>query len=173
VVPILTQDSLDFISHSGSQTERIGLRLAQLCQPGDVICLEGPLGAGKTCLTKGIGRGLDIAEPITSPTFVLIHEHRVPGSGMRLFHIDLYRLEEAASSRAEALGLGLDEYLYGDGVCVIEWPERARELLPPEHLWITLGHIDENKRRVCIKAIGPRYQQMISQLRKSAFGLES
>jgi len=169
VVPILRQDELDFISHSEMQTERIGMRLAKFCRPGDVICLEGELGTGKTCLVRGLGRGLGVTEPITSPTFIMINEHRVPGSHLRFYHIDLYRLQ----SPQEALALGIEEYLYGRGICTIEWAERAREVLPQEHLWITLRHVSENKRGLTMAATGARYQELLGQLRSNAFGLGS
>ena len=167
MVPILTKGTLDFISRSSAQTERVGERLAQLSLPGDVICLEGDLGAGKTCLARGIGVGLGVKEPVTSPTFVMINEHRVPGRPFRLYHIDLYRI----TSPAEALALGLDEYLYDDGICVIEWPELAEQILPRERLWIKLGYVDENKRSLTVTATGERYHELLSQLGKSAFGI--
>jgi tRNA threonylcarbamoyladenosine biosynthesis protein TsaE len=169
VTPILSKGILDFVSHSPSQTERIGMRLAQLIRPGDVICLEGELGAGKTVLAKGIGAGLGVREPITSPTFIMVSEHRVPGSTFCFYHIDLYRL----SSPQEACGLGLEEYLYGDGVCVVEWPERAAELLPRERLWIIIKYVDENRRNLTMQATGARYEELLSQLTKQAFGVEA
>ena len=169
MVPILTQDELDFVSHSELQTERIGMRLAQCCRAGDLFCLEGDLGSGKTCLARGIGRGLGVTEAITSPTFILINEHRLPRSHLCFYHIDLYRLK----SPQEALALGLEEYLSGQGVCVIEWAERVREVLPVENLWITLRHVNENKRSLTITAHGARYQELLAQLRSQAFGLET
>ena len=167
MVPILTRDTLDFISRSTAQTERIGMRLAQFLRPGDVICLAGALGAGKTCLVRGIGRGLGVQGDVTSPTFVLVREHPVPGTDLYLYHIDLYRI----TSPQEALALGMEEYLYGNGICAIEWPERAQEVLPPERLWITLDHIGENQRTVTITAMGARYRELLAQLKKNAFGL--
>ena len=167
--PILRKGSLDFITYSAVQTERVGIRLAKLAQPGDVICLEGDLGAGKTCLARGIGTGLGVKEPITSPTFIMVSEHRLPGSRMRFYHIDLYRL----ASAEEAFGLGLEEYLYNDDVCVIEWPERALEVLPEERLWITIQHVDENKRRLTLRASGDRYHELVGQLAKTAFGVDN
>jgi len=167
VVPILTRDTLDFISRSTAQTQRLGMRLALLAEPGDVICIAGELGAGKTCLARGIGRGLGIEVPITSPSFVMVNEYRVPGPLRYFYHVDLYRVKSAQ----EALSLGIGEYLYGDGICVVEWPERAREVLPQGHLWITLEHIGENKRSLTIKATGTRHQDLLAQLRKHAFGL--
>lgn len=169
VAPILTQGVLEFISRNQAQTERIGVRLARLCQAGDVICLAGQLGAGKTCVVRGMARGLGISTPITSPSFVMIREHRVPGSSLRFYHIDLYRLQ----TLEEAIALGLEEYLHGDGICAIEWPERIEQLLPPQHLWIEVRYGEENQRSLLMKAIGPRYEEMLAQLRRQAFGLGS
>lgn len=165
--PILPKDTLAFVTHSARQTERIGMRLAQFLEPGDVICLEGDLGAGKTCLTRGIGRGLGIQQAITSPTFVLIGEYKLPNRLYRLYHIDLYRL----GSAQEAWALGLEEYLYDDGICVIEWPERAKEVLPEEHLWINLTYMDENRRSLALRAQGERYETILTELGQNAFGL--
>ena len=91
-MPILNKHTLDFVSHSPAQTRRFGARLGALLQAGDLICLEGELGAGKTCLAQGIGRGLGIRQPITSPTFTLIAEYHLPRPAPALYHIDLYRL---------------------------------------------------------------------------------
>ena len=159
-MPGITSEELEFVSHCAEQTERFGMRLAALCHPGDVICLEGELGAGKTCLARGLGRGLGVVEPITSPTFVLVNEHRLPHSPLRFYHVDLYRL----NTPEEAVALGLEEYLYGDGICVIEWAERARALMPPENLWITLCHLDEQHRTIRLRATGARYRELLSQL---------
>lgn len=168
-MPILKQDELDFVSHSEAQTERVGVRLGQLCQAGHLICLEGDFGAGKTCLARGIGKGLGVVEPITSPTFILINEHRIPGKALRFHHIDVYRL----TTPQEILGLGIEDYFYGDGVCVIEWAERVRELLPLEHLWVLLRHIDEGRRGLTFAASGERHKALLAQLKKNAFGLGS
>jgi tRNA threonylcarbamoyladenosine biosynthesis protein TsaE len=168
-MPIIKQDELDFVSHSEAQTERLGMRLGQLCLPGDLICLEGDFGTGKTCLARGIGKGLGVVEPITSPTFVLINEHRIPNKVLRLYHIDVYRL----TSPHELLGLGVEDYIYGDGVCVIEWAERARDVLPRERLWVLLRHIDESRRGLTFAASGERYKTLLAQLKKSAFGLSN
>lgn len=167
MTPILSPNTLAFVTHSTAQTERIGARLANLLRPGDVVCLEGDLGAGKTCLTRGIGRGLGITKPVTSPTFVLIGEYLIPEKDYRLYHIDLYRLD----SLEEAWALGLDEYLYGAGISVIEWAEKARELLPEERLWITLEHVDENKRSLTFEAAGDRYLELLARLQRQAFGV--
>jgi len=118
------------ISHSPQETFLLGRRLADELRPGDVLALAGDLGAGKTEFTKGLAAGLGINAAVTSPTFTLIHEHS--GGRLPLYHIDLYRLE----SEAEALGIGLDDYLDNDGVTVIEWADKFADLMPQGARWV-------------------------------------
>jgi tRNA threonylcarbamoyladenosine biosynthesis protein TsaE len=167
-MPILDEHTLDFISHSPAQTRRFGARLGALLQAGDVICLEGALGTGKTCLAQGIGQGMGMVEPITSPTFALIAEHHPPHPSPVLYHIDLYRLDKPVD---EALAFGLQDYLRGDGICLIEWADRIRPTLPAGGLWITLRHLDTSKRGILMKASNPRYDELLRQFRRSAFGV--
>jgi len=167
-MPILDEHTLDFISHSPEQTRRFGARLGALMQRRDLVCLEGELGTGKTCLAQGIGLGMGVEEPVTSPTFTLIAEHRPPSRAPMLYHIDVYRLEAPA---AEALALGLDEYLGGEGVCVIEWADRIQAILPTERLWITLRHLNTSKRGIVLTARGQRYEELLHRFRQSAFGV--
>jgi tRNA threonylcarbamoyladenosine biosynthesis protein TsaE len=167
-MPILNEHTLDFISHSPAQTRRFGVRLGILLQPGDIVCMEGELGTGKTCLAQGIGQGMGVVEPITSPTFTLVAEHRPPPPTPILYHIDLYRLDEAVD---EALAFGLADYLLGDGVCVIEWADRIETVLPAERLWIALRHLDESKRSMLIRATGARYDDLLRGFRQSTFGV--
>ncbi len=167
-MPILDEHTLDFVSHSPAQTKRFGVRLGGLLRAGDVVCLEGSLGTGKTCLTQGIGRGLGIDEPITSPTFTLIAEYRPPAPAPPLYHVDLYRLGEAVD---EALAVGLADYVTGDGICVVEWADRVRDVLPAERLWITLRHVDQSKRGLWMRATGARYDELLARFRQSAFGI--
>lgn len=143
------------------QTRLLGERLGRLLQSGDLICLEGDLGTGKTCLTQGIGRGLGLDVAITSPTFIIVNEYRLPNRRYRLYHIDLYRVQ----SLAEAFVTGLDGYIYGDGICVIEWAERVQELLPADRLWITIHYLDATKRDLNLEAQGERSQALLQQLR--------
>jgi len=159
-----TGSAIDFISHGAVQTQRLGARLGELLQPGDVLLLEGDLGAGKTVLAQGVAQGLAIGDPVTSPTFTLIHEYegRLP-----LYHVDLYRL----GGTPDAAGIGLEDYLYGDGVTVIEWPDRAGELLPLDHLTISLRPIAETKRAVRLTPRGARYTALVAQFKREAFGL--
>jgi tRNA threonylcarbamoyladenosine biosynthesis protein TsaE len=167
-MPILDENTLDFVSHSTAQTRRFGVRLGLLLQPGDIICLQGELGTGKTCLTQGIGEGMGVVEPITSPTFTLIAEYQPPSPSPPLYHIDVYRLDRAVH---EAMALGLDDYLLGDGACVIEWADRISSMLPRERLWITLRHLDISKRGLVVNATGARYQELVRDFRQAAFGL--
>jgi tRNA threonylcarbamoyladenosine biosynthesis protein TsaE len=150
--------SLELITHSPEQTQELGKRLGKIALAGDVVLLVGKLGAGKTCLTQGIAWGLGIKEYAASPSFVLVRElyGRLP-----LYHIDFYRLENPE----EIAELGLDEYFYGKGVSVVEWAEKALELLPPENLLTEMEYVAENERRLHLKASGQRYREMLAQLK--------
>lgn len=151
-------DSMELTTHSPEQTLALGKRLGEIARPGDVILLVGKLGAGKTCLTQGIARGLGIDDYAASPSFVLVRElyGRLP-----LYHMDFYRLDNIE----EIAELGLDEYFYGRGVSVVEWAEKALSLLPPENLLIEMEYIDESERRLRLKPSGKRYREMAAQLR--------
>jgi len=130
------------ISHSPTETLEYGRRLAAELQPGAVLALTGALGAGKTCLVKGIARGLGVEQEVTSPTFTLIHEYR--GGRLPLYHVDLYRLD----SIEQAVGIGIEEYLPGDGVTVIEWAEKIESLLPPGTKRLRLSLVNDTSRRI-------------------------
>jgi tRNA threonylcarbamoyladenosine biosynthesis protein TsaE len=131
------------ITHSPDETVAWGRAFAEKLRAGDVVALTGELGAGKTCLTKGIAAGLGIASPVTSPTFTLIHEYngRLPVS-----HVDLYRLQ----SPNEALAIGLLDYLGSDGVCIVEWAEKIAGLLPATTWRVKLEIVDEKTRRITL-----------------------
>lgn len=135
---------------SVEETEQLGARLGALLQPGDVLCLSGPLGAGKTALARGLARGWGAQERATSPTFTLINEYRRAGGGPRFYHMDAYRLAGAA----DAATTGVEDMLDSGGVLVIEWPERIAPILPPDCLWITLDPTDENSRTLTLSAPG-------------------
>jgi tRNA threonylcarbamoyladenosine biosynthesis protein TsaE len=152
---VLTTHSLT--SHSLEQTTELGVRLGEPLAGGDVICLSGELGAGKTALAAGIGKGWGARETINSPTFVFVHEHRRTADDLVLFHVDCYRL----ANFDDAESIGIEDILAGDGVAVIEWPERIEALLPTERLWITLetpgdGEA-ETERQITLEATGARY----------------
>ncbi len=149
---------LDLISHSPEDTQRLGVSIGELALPGDIFLLVGSLGTGKTCLTQGIAWGLDIKEYALSPSFVIVRElyGRLP-----LYHIDLYRLDHTE----EVVELGLDEYFYGNGVCVVEWAERGLSELPSEHLLIQLSYLSDTGRSLQFKPSGQRYVEMLTQVK--------
>jgi len=150
-------NNLKLITHSPEETRELGEGIGRLAQPGDIYLLVGQLGAGKTCLTQGIAWGLDIREYTLSPTFVIMRElyGRLP-----LYHIDFYRLDNIT----EISDLGLDDYLYGHGVCVIEWADKGQAVLPDEHLVIHIEHLTENERSLELGPVGERYQRLLTQL---------
>ena len=129
-------------SGSAEETRRLGERLAEELRPGDVILLEGPLGAGKSELARGIARGLGVRERVTSPSFTILN---VYGSGrFPLYHFDWYRLE----SPEELYEMGMEEYLTGgDGIALVEWPGQAPEALPADFLMIEIEPESETERR--------------------------
>lgn len=140
-------------------TEMFGRRLGSLLFPGAVIAIVGPLGAGKTHLTRAIAEGLGVRNPaaVTSPTFVLIQEYpaRLP-----VYHFDAYRL----SGPHEFSELGVDEYFRGDGVCIIEWADKVMETLPGEFLRIDIDVVDENRRRFTVTGEGGKYEELVTAL---------
>ncbi len=158
-----TQHTLDFISYSARQTGQFGAQLGGLLAPGDLILLDGSVGAGKTTMAQGIARGLGITEPVISPSFTIVREYagRLP-----LYHIDLYRL--APGSDLESIGI--EDYLYGDGAVVIEWPDRADALLPAEHLQVHLSVIGATERSIRVVPVGDRSGRLIERFCRQAFG---
>jgi tRNA threonylcarbamoyladenosine biosynthesis protein TsaE len=152
--------SLEIVSNSAEQTRKIGMKLGKLAASGDVILLVGPLGAGKTCLTQGIAHGLGIPEYTASPTFVLVREYQ---GKLPLYHIDLYRLDKIE----EVTQLGLDDYLYGNGVCVVEWADKGLSVLPEEHLIIEMQIVSPMKRKLSFMPRGTRYLEMLSKLKSA------
>ena len=165
-MPILDPNVVEFVSGSPAQTARLGERLGRLLRGGEVICLTGQLGAGKTCFAQGIGRGWGATDDLTSPTFTLIHELRRASDRARLYHVDLYRIEQ----ESEAWLLGLTDLMDSTASLIIEWPERAPSLLPPDRLWVELEAVDETRRRLTFSAMGDPHLQLLSSLKKSAFG---
>ena len=166
MTPILTANAFDLVTHSAEQTARVGEHLGRLLDPGMVVCLQGNLGSGKTCLTQGIGRGLGVAGTINSPTFVLINEYGPKDSGPHLYHVDLYRIDDWT----ETLSLGLEDYIYGDGITVIEWCDRAAEVMPRDRLWITLTYLDDTKRSLLFDAHGESYFALLTALKTALLG---
>jgi len=148
----------EITTSSPEETQDLGARLGELSRPGDIFLLIGKLGAGKTCLTQGIARGLGINEYAASPSFVVVRElyGRLP-----LYHMDFYRLENLE----EIADMGLDDYFYGRGVSVVEWAEKGLSLLPPEHLLIEMSYISDTGRRLKLKARGKRYNELVAKLK--------
>ncbi|MFA5422013.1 MAG: tRNA (adenosine(37)-N6)-threonylcarbamoyltransferase complex ATPase subunit type 1 TsaE [Bacilli bacterium] len=141
---------------SEENTHALAKRLAPFLFPGAVITIEGPLGSGKTTFVAGIAAGLNVEERVISPTFNILKCYfhgRLP-----LFHIDAYRLENRDSE------LGLDEFIEGDGVTLIEWPDYIKPLIPSERLHIIIETLDENKRRIAFESFGSRYDAMLNSL---------
>ncbi len=144
-------------TNSADETIAIGERLGKLLSPGNVIALYGDLGAGKTTLTRGIAAGIGLDADIHSPTFTLIHEHagRIP-----IYHVDLYRL----SSEQEVETLGLEEYIYSDGVTIIEWGDRMKSMLPVERLDITLKMTGDTERQLIFETNSEKIEKLIGNL---------
>jgi tRNA threonylcarbamoyladenosine biosynthesis protein TsaE len=177
--------TLDIISYSSAQTQRLGTRLGELLHGGELILLNGQLGSGKTTFTQGLAKGLHITDVISSPTFTLLKEYRsqVPlasdetdtaeivamCSGYTqfeahsLYHFDLYRLDDPD----EIIDLGFEDYFYnpnpGSGVCVVEWADKADALWPTERLSICLNALDEARRGLLFVATGARYCELLRQ----------
>lgn len=168
--PIFEESAFDFISHSVEQTQRLGAKLGVLLQAGDVICLSGELGAGKTQMTVGIAAGWGAREPVNSPTFVMVHPHTRRADQARLYHIDCYRMRGVEDLHT----FGWDDMLDEGGTLVIEWPERIEAALPADRLWITLSHLDdegaERRRYLYFKAAGERHKALLDAFRRRAFG---
>jgi tRNA threonylcarbamoyladenosine biosynthesis protein TsaE len=163
-MPILDSHAMDFFSRSPEQTRRIGKRLGGALQTGDVICLQGDLGAGKTTFVQGVAQGWGSLDSVSSPTFILVNMYR-RADECKLFHMDAYRLDSAP----EAEELDLDSML-AQGPLLIEWPERIDGLVPAESLWITFEHVDEEGREMIFKASGKRYDDLLEIIRRGAFG---
>ena len=155
---------MDFFSRSPEQTRRVGSRLGGALQAGDVICLQGDLGAGKTTFVQGIAQGWGSLDSVSSPTFILVNMYR-RADRSQLFHMDAYRLE----STPEAEQLDLDSML-AQGALLIEWPERMDGLIPAERLWVNLEHIDQEEREMKFKATGKRYDELLEIVRHGTFG---
>ena len=131
---------MDFFSRSPEHTRRLGERLGSALKTGDIICLQGDLGAGKTTFVQGVARGWGSVDSVSSPTFIIVNMYR-DGEQRRLFHMDAYRLD----STPEAEELDFDAML-AQGPLIIEWPERIDGLVPAEHLWVTIEHMEAEER---------------------------
>jgi tRNA threonylcarbamoyladenosine biosynthesis protein TsaE len=155
-------DRLELTSHSVEETIALGKTLGALLQAGDVICLSGDLGAGKTAFTSGIGKGWGTLEPVNSPTFVFVHEHHRAADKVKLYHLDCYRV----ASEEDAISIGIEDILLGDDVAILEWPERVESFLPEDRLWIELFKVDDKTRKQQFQVHGLRYSDLLAQVSK-------
>ena len=135
---------LTFFTHSADETTALGYKIGKKLKKGDIIAMQGTLAAGKTTITKGIAQALDISEEITSPTFCLISEYY---GKMPLYHMDVYRLD----GTEDFINLGVDDMLYGDGVCIIEWSEKIMDELPKNTIILRILRQDDNSRKIEIE----------------------
>ena len=150
-------------TNTSDQTTSLGRELGSRLGAGDVIALFGDLGAGKTTLTRGIAQGLGVEDDVHSPTFTLIHEHR---GKTPLYHVDLYRL----ASEEEVEDLGIEEYIYGGGLTVIEWADRMDAMLPPNRLDIELKMIGDTEREMRVQTDSDKIWTAIKDLVEDAGG---
>ena len=152
------KSTLAINTHSPEQTQEVGQAIGEQAEEGDIFLLTGPLGAGKTCLTQGIAWGLGVAGYARSPSYVLMSRYR---GRLTLYHLDLYRVNDPM----EAWDLGLEEQLFGDGVCVVEWADRAAALFPEASLWIALDYAPgQSHRIITLKNAPSRYRLMLEKL---------
>ncbi len=136
---------MTFQTKTFEETITLGEKIGQLLKAGDVIAMKGTLGAGKTTITKGIAKALGVEDTITSPTFCLISEYE--GKKLPLYHMDVYRLD----SEEDFLNLGVEEMLYGQGVCIVEWSEKVMRVLPKKTITLTLTPQEDGSRIVEIE----------------------
>lgn len=138
-------ENTEIITASAEETQSFASRLAKELKPGDVLCLRGGLGAGKTAFTQGLARGLGVSEYVTSPTFTIVNVYE--SGSMPLYHFDVYRIADSD----EMYEIGYDEYIYGEGVSVIEWPQLIEDILPEERYDVIIEKLDdENGRKIKI-----------------------
>ncbi|MGG3884533.1 tRNA (adenosine(37)-N6)-threonylcarbamoyltransferase complex ATPase subunit type 1 TsaE [Brevibacillus panacihumi] len=137
------------------QTQNFAERLAAFLQPGDLLALEGDLGAGKTTFTQGLARGLGVRNVVNSPTFTIIKEYQ---GRLPLYHMDVYRVGDDVDS------LGLDDYFFGEGVCVVEWASLIEDVLPQERLTIFLRTAGDEQRLIELVPQGDRYVRLCEEI---------
>jgi tRNA threonylcarbamoyladenosine biosynthesis protein TsaE len=163
-MPILDSRAFEFFSRGPEQTRRLGIRLGALLRPGDLICLSGDLGAGKTTLVQGMAQGFGSLDAVSSPTFVICNQYRRP-DGAVLSHLDAYRLQNAYE------GEDLDLYLMLErGALVVEWPERIEAALPADRLWVKLRYMAEEQRGMQFNSHGKRYETLLAAFRRQVLG---
>ena len=143
------------ITHSSEETQKWAERLSERLHAGDVITLEGDLGAGKTTFTQGLAKGLGVQGVVNSPTFTIVKEYQ---GRMPLYHMDVYRMED------EFEELGFDEYFYGEGVTVVEWASRIQSILPDEILSIRIKRLGDDQREINFEPKGKHFDQICKEL---------
>ena len=163
-MPILDDRHFEFFSHSPDQTRRLGIHLGSYLRIGDVVCLEGNLGSGKTTLVQGVAQGWGALDPVSSPTYIIVNEYR-RADAERMYHLDAYRLQ----NEHEVDFLDINRMLV-QGPMVVEWPERIEGALPEECLWIHLQYSGVEHRAMMFEPKGARYIKMIEKLRRKLYG---
>jgi tRNA threonylcarbamoyladenosine biosynthesis protein TsaE len=151
----MSATTTDLLSHSPEETRSVGKRLGALLRPGDVVCLQGELGAGKTTFTQGLAEGWGSLDAVSSPTFIIVNVYRRE-NGDQLYHLDTYRLDSAP----EAEELDIDTMLM-HGPLIVEWPERMQSVLPTERLWIKLDYLNDDERQFSFDAHGARAAELL------------
>jgi tRNA threonylcarbamoyladenosine biosynthesis protein TsaE len=158
--------TVDFLSRNPEQTRHLGQRLGAALQAGDLVCLQGDLGAGKTTFVQGIARGWGSRDAVSSPTFIIVNVYRSKDE-KQLFHLDAYRLDSVWE--AEELDL---QTMQAQGPLLIEWPERMEQLIPPDRLWIKFEHVDQEERQMKMTSQGKRYDDLLEILRQATLGVD-
>ena len=155
----MKEQSILYYTTSDGETIKLGRRLGDALREGDAVALVGELGSGKTCFTKGVGLGLGISENviITSPSFSLVNEYE---GRYTFFHMDGYRLE----SLSDFLAAGLDEYLYQEGVVVLEWADRWPEILPDWTIMVKIAIVDDQSRKITLSGHHPRALEVLEEI---------
>lgn len=153
--------TIDLFTHSCEETQKLGEEISIFLFEGSVITLDGDLGAGKTTLTKGVGKGLGIDEEINSPTFNILKCYF--NDKLNLYHIDAYRLEDVP---AEGKNIGLEEVIEGDGVCLIEWPLYIKEMIPFDSLSVEIHNVGGNERKITLSSNSPKYKNLLETLKE-------
>ncbi|XXM71991.1 tRNA (adenosine(37)-N6)-threonylcarbamoyltransferase complex ATPase subunit type 1 TsaE [Lysinibacillus sphaericus] len=148
-------DQYEMMTETPEETGAFAERLAQYLQPGDVITLEGDLGAGKTTFTKGLAKGLGVKRTVNSPTFTIIKEYK---GRLPFYHMDVYRLDDSFED------LGFDEYFEGEGVTVVEWAHLIEDQLPAELLNLSIYREGDMSRRIVLKPYGQRYNELCKEI---------
>ena len=138
---------MEYVSNCVDDTEALGEALARVLTPGSVVAFSGDLGAGKTAFTRGLARGLGIAERVTSPTFTIVNEYE--GGRLPLFHFDMYRL----TSAEDLFDIGWEDYLSRGGVCAVEWSENVMDALPEDTVWVRIAREGDTGRSITIEGV--------------------